>query len=113
MHLKMLSLIFVQNCLSIGGGDNFSANLIFYFDNIIKMSLRLNIAVIISLDKTNVCKCNNISLIKFHQREIHNGMIRYGDVPQHMFMTLKNNRTSLLSKNTDFYCPLPVSAHCS
>ena len=36
--------------------------------------------------------------------EIHNGRIRYGDVPQHHAGT---------SKNTVFCCPLPVSARCS
>ena len=44
----------------------------------------------ISLDKTNEFKCDNILLIKLHQREIHNGRFRYGDVSQHDAMTSKN-----------------------
>ena len=99
----MLSPILVPNCMSIGRCVKFSGNLMFHFA--ITISFFSKKKILKSLpDKTNECKCNNILLIKLHQREIHNGRFRYGYLPQHRAGT---------SKNTGICCPLPVSARCS
>ena len=84
----MLSPIVVPNCLSIGRCAKFSGNLIYHFAVTISFSKHRYWKI--CLDKTNEFKCDNILLIKLHQREIHNGRFRYGDVSQHDAMTSKN-----------------------
>ena len=85
----MLSPILVPNCMSIGRCVKFSGNLIFHFAITISFFSKQRYWKV-CLDKTNECKCNNILLIKLHQREIHNGRFRCGDVSQHRAGTSKN-----------------------